>query len=115
MEASSCKTDDDIIKFLVSHMIWNPDPPAQRDWVQQFGFRHYYWIQQVWFNPATGQYAFHSDEFDSWDADTTPNLGMYNSFHEMLQGVAETYQRRWNSSVNGVPCSSSSAAELNEP
>lgn len=98
MQAEKCKTTDDIIKFLVSHMIWNPEPPAQREWVQQFGFRHYYWIQQVWFNRSTGEYAFHSDEFDSWDADTVPNFGKYDSFQNMLRGVAELYMRRWNTS-----------------
>lgn len=108
MEASSCKTTDDVMKFLTSHMMWIPDPPTQKGWIQQFGYRHYYWIQQIWFNPATGQYAFHSDEFDSWDTNTPPNLGMYNSFQEMLQGVANIYLQKWNVSPAEAPTTSES-------
>ncbi len=105
MEASECKASDDVVKFLTSRMMWIPHPPTQKGWVQQFGYRHYYWIQQVWFNPATDQYAFHSDEFDSWDTTKLPNLGMYNSFQEMLQGVANYYVRLWGISASDVTTS----------
>ena len=97
MEPVECKSKDDIIKYLTSRLAWNDDPPVQKGWVQQFGYRQAYWIHQLWFHPETGRYAFHSDEFDNWNTESDPNLGMYSSFNDMLQGVAEVYKNLWES------------------
>lgn len=95
MEVSECQTEDDIIKFLVSKLTWIPDPPVQKGWRQQFGYRQAYFIQQVWYHPDTKRYAFHSDEYDNWNPDSPPNLGMYESFETMLTGVAKRYAALW--------------------
>jgi hypothetical protein len=81
---------------LASRLTWVADDrPTAKGWVQELGYRHYYYIQQVWHNPTTGKYAFHSDEYEAWDPDTEPNLGMYDSFAEMLTGVASRYKHLW--------------------
>ncbi len=97
MDPSTCKTRDDILKFLVSKLSWIPDGPTQKGWKQEFGYRHSYFLQDVWYHQETGRYAFHSDEYDNWNPDTTPNLGMYNSFEDMLHGVPDLYYRLWKS------------------
>ena len=96
MEPSACDKKDDIIKFIVSRLIWIPDPPVIDGWRQEFGYRQAYWTQQVWHHPATNRYAFHSDEFDVWNPASEPNLGMYESFEDMLNGVAQKYHDLWN-------------------
>jgi hypothetical protein len=95
MEGSQCNTVDDVVKYLTSRLEYIHQPIFSKGWQQQFGYRQGYWIQQVWHDSKTGRYAFHSDEYDSWNPDSQTNLGMYPSFTEMLTGVGERYYNLW--------------------
>lgn len=88
MKFEQCKNVDDVVKFLVHRLIWIPEPPTQLGWTQQFGYRCAYYNQQVWYHAESGRYAFHSDK-PYWNPKSEPNLGMYNTFHSLLEGVAE--------------------------
>lgn len=96
MDPCACNSKDDVLKFLVSRLAWiHEECPVRKGWRQELGYRHFYYIQQVWHNPATGQYAFHSDDDNGWDPDTPPNMGMYDTFSDLLSGVADRYHQLW--------------------
>ncbi len=93
MRAEDCKSVDDIMQHLVSHLQWIDEDVKVGPWVQKMGFRRYYFRSQVWYNAETEQWAFHVSEDEYMG---TPNMGIYPSFTHLLQGVAQKYSSLWN-------------------
>jgi cold shock protein len=93
MRAEDCKTNDDIMLHLVSHLQWIDTDVKVGPWEQKMGFRRHCFISQVWHNTQTNAWAFHvsDDEFAG-----EPNMGVYKSFTELLLGVAQKYSVHWD-------------------
>jgi hypothetical protein len=66
-----------------------------KEWVQIFGFRRAFNIHGVYICNKTNEHAFHVDE-DDWFPGTEPNLGVYESFDSMIDGVSKRYAKLWN-------------------
>lgn len=60
--------------------------------MQVFGFRQSMFVSQVWYNKCTHKWAFHVSD-DGYSG--VPNLGEYDSYAELLYGVANFYAKRW--------------------
>lgn len=78
------KVENDTVKFY-----------KNKKWVQIYGFRRAFCIHGVYICHETGEHAFHVDEED-WFPDTEPNLGAYESFDSMIDGVSKRYAERWS-------------------
>jgi hypothetical protein len=66
-----------------------------KEWVQIFGFRRAFTIHGVYICKTTNEHAFHVDEED-WFIGTEPNLGVYESFDSMIDGVSKKYAELWS-------------------
>lgn len=94
MDAKDCRTLEDIIVFLVSNLKWCDNPTAVDGWKQIMGFRRAFCIHQVW-KSDDNHFVFHVDDYEGWDPTTEPNMGRYDSFMDLLQGVAKRYHKLW--------------------
>jgi hypothetical protein len=65
-----------------------------KEWVQIFGFKRAFYIHGVYICKTTNEHAFHVDEQD-WFSGTEPNIGVYESFDSMIDGVSKRYAERW--------------------
>ncbi len=92
MRAEDCKTVDDIMLHLVSHLEWIDEDVKVGPWVQKMGFRRSLTVTQVWYNTETNEWAFHVGD-DGYTG--TPNMGIYPSFTDLLNGVAQKYYIYW--------------------
>lgn len=93
MRAEDCRSVDDIMQHLASQLQWIDEEIKVGSWVQKFGFRRYYFISQVWYNTETKKWAFHVSD-DKYTGE--PNMGVYESFTELLLGVSQKYSILWN-------------------
>ena len=98
MDPTKCKSIEDVKVYLVSWLTCDFDHalPRQGDWEMVLGFRRAYSMHQVWRNKETNQCAFHVSETDDWSPGLEPTMGMWESFDEMLSGVAKAYHRVWS-------------------
>jgi hypothetical protein len=93
MLAQDCKTVDDIVLHLVSHLEWIHETVAgPGNWVQKMGFRRSLFISQVWYNTETHEWAYHVSDDEITGA---ANMGIYYSFTSLLLGVAQKYSTLW--------------------
>ena len=92
MRAENCKTFDDVIQHLVSHLKWIDEDVKVGTWIQKMGFRRALFISQVWYNTETKEWAFHVSD-DAYMG--IPNMGIYPSFTDLLLGVAKKYTSLW--------------------
>jgi hypothetical protein len=93
MRAEDCKSADDVMVHLVSHLQWVDEDVKVGPWTQKMGFRRFSFISQVWYNNETKEWAFHVSE-DEYTG--VPNMGIYPSFTGLLHAVAQRYASRWN-------------------
>ena len=92
MKVEQCQSVDDIVVHLVANLAWIDEDVAVGVWRQRFGFRRGPWTSQAWHNTVTNEWAFHvSDGAFTGMA----NMGTYDTFHEMLHGVAGLYEKSW--------------------
>jgi hypothetical protein len=60
------------------------------------GFTRAFHIHAV-FKSDTDQYCFHvKDKNEPDDIDFVPNMGVYDDWESMIQGVATLYSKSWN-------------------
>ena len=59
------------------------------------GFRRAMCIHQAFKHLNTGAYAFHVHPSEDWDGSCEPNMGMYDTFEDMIHGVADRYVVLW--------------------
>jgi hypothetical protein len=92
MQAEDCKTVDDVLLHLVSHLQWVHGEVCVDDWKQLLGFRRSLQTSQVWHNVSTGLWGYNvsDDEFTG-----SPNLRTAPTFSQLLQDVAAFYARFW--------------------
>lgn len=62
-------------------------------WSQSYGFKRGFNIHGVFTNNANDVFAFHAAE--DGDMHNFPNLGTYESFDTMIDGVARRYCKLW--------------------
>ena len=62
-------------------------------WFLTHEFRRAFNIHQV-YSDEGNRFAFHVDE-SGWDGKTTPNMGIYSSWIEMIDGVTAKYVVAW--------------------
>ncbi len=67
------------------------------EWLYTHGFRRAFHYHRVYTNKRTGQVGFHvcGDAENGWMGTEEPNMGIYCNHKSMINGVAETYARRW--------------------
>ena len=93
MDVIDCKTKDDIILYLVSNFNYATDKIYRDDFILIMGFRRAFCCHQVWYSKLQNMYAFHIEDQDEFNGN--PNMGLYNSFYELLDGVADIYYKKW--------------------
>jgi len=62
-------------------------------WHLTHDFRRAFNLHQVYCD-QDDRFAFHVDEY-GWEGKTTFNMGIYNSWDEMIEGVAAKYVVAW--------------------
>jgi hypothetical protein len=92
MRAEDCKSTDDVVQHLASELKWIDEEVKVGTWVQKMGFRRSFVISQVWYNNDTKKWAFHVSD-DEYSGE--PNMGSYQSFTDLLSGVAQKYASLW--------------------
>ncbi len=92
------KSKEDVEWYLVNALEKCNDPSVYvhdgRTYSQFFGFRRAFSIHGVFRSDDGKKYGFHVSD-DGWDGQNAPNLGLYDSYAELLQGVAIKYSKRW--------------------
>lgn len=98
MNACECKTEDDVLKHLVSFLTWYyPELPAdERGWQLQMGYRRAFTNHQVWYHAESGRYAWYISEEKEWITGDETNALMFNSFADLLSGVARKHTSIWS-------------------
>jgi hypothetical protein len=94
-------TKHDIKQYIVTWLepVLN-DSNKYQNWTQVFGFRRGFVIHGVYVNDKTKEYAFHVIDPDSYNTyNNFPNLGSYDSYETMLEGVVDKYAKLWG--ING--------------
>lgn len=91
----------DVVQYLKS---WLTRVPTDQDplqceyhghmWTMTHGFRRAFACHQV-FLSGNGQYCFHVHGERDWDGKCEPNMGIYASFDEMIDGVGDRYVKLW--------------------
>ena len=71
-----------------------PEPTENPAWVQLAGTRIGFHVHGVYYNETSKKYAF--DVNETWDELTFPNMGQYDSYEELEDGVVETYAGMWH-------------------
>lgn len=97
MKAEDCKTKDDILLHLVYHLEPVNEIVVIEDFTQIMGFRRAFHITSVWYSKLQNKYASHVASDDDLEQSfiRNPNLGLYDSFYELLDGVATIYSKKW--------------------
>ena len=93
-------TIEEIKEYLTSWLeMYNPvnhDSPIEDSngtiWYLTHGFRRAFNLHQVYTDKTN--FAFNVDEY-GWDGTFVPNMGIYNSWNEMIDGVAFKYAIMW--------------------
>jgi hypothetical protein len=93
MNSLDCKTRNDIYLYLVSNLEYISEKPVVGDYTQMLGFRQKMMVHQVWYNTMSNKWAFHVSD-DTFTG--TPNMGEYDTFPELLEGVVTIYAKLWN-------------------
>ena len=95
------KTHTEIVEYLTSWLEIIPDSSRvhlydNRQWIQTHGFTRAFHIHAV-FKSDTDQYCFHvKDKNEPDDVIFIPNMGVYDDWESMIQGVATLYSKSWN-------------------
>jgi hypothetical protein len=97
MDASDCKTKDDILLHLISNLNFVSGEVLVDDYQQCLGFRRWMCTSQVWYNKTTKKWAYHVSD-DAFKGD--PNMGVYDSLAELLYGVSNFYANLWKGISN---------------
>lgn len=63
-------------------------------WHLTHEFRRAFHLHQVYSDEEKWRFAFHVDEY-GWDGKSAPNMGVYDSWSEMIDGVAAKYAVAW--------------------
>ena len=92
MKAKDCKTKDDIYMYLVSNLNSINDNVNVNNYKQILGFRDKMMVHQVWHNIETSKWAFHASDNEFIG---NANMGEYNTFIELLEGVITQYAQLW--------------------
>ncbi len=95
------QTIEDVKEYLnswLSKVILDEDSgsiefPNGIRWYQTHGFRRAFNLHQV-YTDEDKRFAFTVDE-NGWDGKTTPNMGIYGSWNEMIDGVSMKYAIAW--------------------
>jgi hypothetical protein len=92
MDSIHCKSKNDIYIYLVSNLADIKNNIFVGDYKQIMGFRKNLFISQVWYNDKTNKWGFNvsDDEFIG-----VCNMGEYDSFLQLLEGVANQYVFHW--------------------
>lgn len=95
MDSNLCKTREDIYIYLVSNLEYVSEKVTVGNYRQVLGFRQKMWISQVWYNETDKRWGFHVSDHNEIIFNCNPNMGEYNSFPELLEGVTNQYALRW--------------------
>ena len=84
-----------LTKIIVDEDVPPVDHPCGTEWYLTYEFRRAFNLHQVYTCEGdTPRFAFHVSE-DGWDGETLPNMGVYESWDEMIDGVALKYAVAW--------------------
>ena len=93
------QTLDDIKDYLNSWLVPVLDDSVTpfdfkgTQWRQTHGFKRGFCMHQV-FSNGESRFAFHVDDED-WNETDDPNMGIYDSWSEMINGVAMKHAIAW--------------------
>lgn len=65
-------------------------------WKQTRGFRYFYYNMGIYSQKDCSIIGFHSEDCPPEDFTSFPNMGLYSSYSELLEGITERYALLWN-------------------
>ncbi len=80
-------------KVILDENIGFIEFPTGTKWYQTHGFRRAFSLHQVYCDEDK-RFAFNVDE-NGWDGSVVPNMGIYDSWEEMIDGVSMKYAIAW--------------------
>ena len=95
------QTLDDVKEYLTSWLAIVQDDNAEPidfqgdEWFQTHGFRRGFMKHQVFSESKNHRFTFHVTEEGGWDGTKEPNMGVYDSWIDMIDGVAMKYAIAW--------------------
>lgn len=108
LSAEACKSKEDVVSFLFDRLTLytttqDIETIDNESWVVVSGFRRWFYYHNVFVNTASHEYAFHVSDGDLYEYrfDGFPNFGRYNSYGEMIDGVADRYVVLWKLDPHG--------------